>query len=85
MTFNTGMTGFDPQQIAAARELGKRLKLEVRKCPREGRLEIRYIAINDEEPGAQDAIANCVETLAMQMAMIHDTFFGMKGKIIHED
>jgi len=26
-----------------------------------------------------------VEGLAMQMAMIHDTFFGMKGKIIQED
>ena len=85
MTFNPGMMGFDPQQMAAARELGKRLRLEVRKRPREGRLEIKHIAINGEEPGAQDAIANCVETLAMQMAMIHDTFFGMKGKIIHED
>jgi hypothetical protein len=85
MTFNSGMMGLDPQQMEAARELGRCLKLEVRKCPREGRLEIRYIAINGEEPGAQDAIANCVETLAMQMAMIHDTFFGMKGKIIHED
>jgi hypothetical protein len=85
MTFNPGMMGFDPQQMAAARELGKRLRLEVRKCPKEGQLVIRYIAVNAGEPGAQDAIANCVETLAMQMAMIHDTFFGMKGKIIHED
>jgi hypothetical protein len=85
MTFNPSMMGFDPQQMAAARELGKRLKIEVRKCPREGQLEIRYIAVNSEEPGAQDAIANCVETLAMQMAMMHDTFFGMKGKIIHKD
>ena len=85
MTFNPGMMGFDPQQMQAARELGKRLRLEVRKCPREGRFLIRYVAVNAEEPEAQDAIANCVENFAVQMAMIHDTFFGMKGKIIHED
>ena len=85
MTFNPGMMGFDPQQMQAAREIGKHLKLEVRKCPKEGRLEIRYVAVNTEESEVQDTIANCVETLAMQMAMIHDTMFGMKGKIIHED
>ena len=33
----------------------------------------------------QDTIAHCVENFAVQMAMIHDTFFGMKGKIIHEN
>jgi len=85
MTFNPGMMGFDPQQMQAAREIGKHLKLEVRKCSKEGRLEIRYVAVNTEESEVQDTIANCVETLAMQMAMIHDTMFGMKGKIIHED
>ena len=85
MTFNPGMMGLDPQQMQAAREVGKRLRLEVRKCPKEGRLEVRYVAVNAEDPGAQDAIANCVENFAVQMAMIHDTFFGMKGKIIHED
>ena len=85
MTFNPGMMGFDPQQMAAAREVGKHLKLEVRKCPREGRLEIRYVAINPEDPKSQVTIANCVEGLAMQMAVLHDTMFGMKGKIIHED
>ena len=84
MTFNPGMMGFDPQQMQAAREMGKHLKLEVRKCPREGRLEIRYIAVNPEDPRFQGTIANCVESLAVQMAMIHDTMFGMKGKIIQE-
>jgi hypothetical protein len=85
MTFNPGMMGLDPQQMAAARELGRLLKLEVRKCPREGRLVIRYIAVNAEEPGAQDAAANCVDNFAAQLAMMHDTLFDMKGKIIHED
>lgn len=85
MTFNPAVVGLDPQQMAAARELGRLLKLEVRKCPREGRLLIRYITVNAEEPEAQDAMANCVESFAAQLAMMHDTLFGMKGKIIHED
>ena len=85
MTFNPGMMGFDPQQMQAAREIGKHLRLEVRKCIREGRLEIRYVAVNPEDARSQETIVNCVEGLAVQMAMIHDTFFGMKGKIIQED
>ena len=85
MTFNPGMMGFDPQQLAAAREIGKHLRIEVRKCPKEGRLEIRYVAVNPGDPRSQVTIVNCVEGLAMQMAVIHDTMFGMKGKIIQED
>ena len=84
MTFNPGMMGFDPQQMQAAREIGKHIRLEVRKCPKEGRLEIKYVAINLEDTRSQETIANCVEGLAMQMAVIHDTMFGMKGKIIQE-
>ena len=85
MNFNPGMMGFDPQQIQAAREIGKHIRLEVRKYPREGRLEIRYVAVNPGDVRSQETIANCVEGLAMQMAVIHDTMFGMKGKIIQED
>ena len=43
---NPGMFGITPQQMQAAREVGKHLTVEIRKCPRESRLEIRYIAIN---------------------------------------
>ena len=85
MTFNPGMMGFDPQQMQAAREIGKHLRLEISKCPREGRLEIKYIAVNPDDPRVQATIANCVESLAMQTATIHDTIFGMKGKLIQVD
>ncbi len=85
MTFNPAMFGIDPQQLQAAHEIGKHLKLEIRKCPREGRLEIKYVAINPGDPRAETTIYNCVDGIAMQMAMIHDTMFGMKGKIIQED
>jgi hypothetical protein len=84
MTFNPGMMGFDPQQMQAIREIGKHLRLEVREYPKEGRLEIRYVVVNPGDPRSWATMANCVENLAMQMAVIHDTMFGMKGKIIQE-
>ena len=85
MTFNPAMMGIDPQMMRAAHEIGKHIRIEIRKCPGEGRLEIKYTAVDDNDPSAQDIIANCVETFAMQIAAMHDNFFGMKGKIIHEE
>jgi hypothetical protein len=83
MTFDPGIMGFDPQQMQAAREIGKHIRLEMRKSAKQGRLEIQYVAINADDPRAVDAIANCVDSFATQMAVIHDTFFGMKGKFIN--
>jgi len=85
MTFNPGMFGVSPQQMQAAREVGKHLKVEIKKCPSEGRIEIRYIAINPEDAQALQTAANGVNTLAEQLAFMHDTMFGMKGEIIHID
>ena len=85
MTFNPEMMGFTPEQMQAAREIGKHVRLEMKKSVKQGRLEIQYIAINPEDPKAQAAIANCVESFAMQMANLHDTFFGIKGKITNMD
>ena len=85
MTFNPAMMGLDPQMMQAAQEIGKHAKIEIRKCPREGRLEIKYIAVDNNDPSAQDIISNCVENFAIQIAAMHDNFFGMKGKMIHED
>jgi hypothetical protein len=85
MTFNPGMMGLDPQQMQAAREIGKHVRLEMRKSVKQGRLEIQYVAVNPEDTKALDAIANCVESFAMQMAAMHDTFFGIKGKITNMD
>ena len=83
MAFNPGMFGVSPQQIQAAHEIGNHLKIEIRKCPREGRLEIKYLAINPEDNKAIETAANGIDTLAEQLAYMHDAMFGMKGKIIH--
>jgi len=84
VNFNPAMFGVDPKQMEGAKEMGKMLRLELRKCPREGRLEIKYIPINPQDPRAQETVVSCIEGFAMQAAMIHDMLLGMKGKIIHE-
>jgi hypothetical protein len=84
MNFNPAMFGIDPKQLEGARQVGKILRLELRKCPREGRLEIKYIPIDPHDPRAQETVATCIENFAIQAAMIHDMLLGMKGKIIHE-
>jgi len=84
MNFNPAMFGVDPKQLEAAHEIGKFLRLELRKCPREGRLEIKYIPIDPGDPRSQQTMVTCIEGFAMQAAMIHDMLLGMKGKIIHE-
>jgi hypothetical protein len=81
---NPGMFGFNPEQLKAAQEVGKHLRLEVRKCPREGRVEIRYVAIDPSNAQVAQVIGGCVESMAAQLAHLHDMMFGMKGKIINE-
>jgi len=83
MMFNSGMFGVTPQQMQAARQIGKHLRIEIKKCPSEGRLEIRYIAINPGDRQAIETAANAVNNWAEQIAVMHDTMFGMKGQIIH--
>jgi predicted RecB family endonuclease len=84
MMFNPGMFGFSPEQMQSAREVGKHLRTEIRKCPREGRLEIRYLAIHPGDTKALETAAGAVDTLAAQLAYMHDTMFGMKGEIINQ-
>jgi len=83
MMFNAGMFGFSPEQMHAAQEVGRHLGIEIRKCPREGKLEIRYLAIDPADTKALETAANGVDTLAAQIAYMHDTIFSMKGEIIH--
>lgn len=81
--FNPGMFGFGPEHMQAAREVGKHLRIEIRKCPREGKIEVRYLAIDPADTKALETAANGIDTLATQLAYMHDTMFGMKGEIIH--
>ena len=84
MTLNLEGMGFDPNMIQAARRVGSLLRLEITKRPGQGVLKPRYVALNPEDPEATKAMASCVDSFATQVAMLHDTMLGMKGKIIQE-
>jgi hypothetical protein len=83
--FNPGMFGISPEQMQAAKQVGQVLKVEIRKCPREGRIEIRYVRLHPEDQESQKAAAAIVDSFAGQMAYLHDTLFAMKGNLIHLD
>jgi hypothetical protein len=81
--FNPTMFGATPQQMQKMREMGTRLRVEIRKCPREGRLEVRYVPINPQDQEAIQFTAQIIDGWATQFAYIHDSVFGMKGEITH--
>ena len=84
MVFSPGMFGLTPEQIAAGKEVGEHLRMQITKYPQEGRLEVRYTLINPEDAKIFD-MCTAVDKLAEQLAYGHATMFGMKGEIINVD
>jgi len=83
--FNPAMFGVSPEQMQAAKQIGQLLKVEIKKCPREGRIEIRYVSLHPKDKQSQEAIAGLVNNFAGQMAYLHDMLFSMKGDLIQQD
>ena len=81
--FNLGMFGLTPDQMMRMRQLGTRVRVEIRKCPREGRLELRYFPLNPQDQEAVQVTAQIVDGWATQFAHFHDQLFAMKGEITH--
>ena len=48
--FNPAMMGISPQQMAQAQEVGQHLRMEITTYKREGRLEVKYLLVNPDEP-----------------------------------
>jgi len=79
---NPAMFGISPQQLEAAKEVGKHLRMQVIRHSREPHLEIKYILVDPNEsfdPGQG------ITQLAEQLMSYHDVFFGMEGEIIDVD
>lgn len=79
---NPAMFGINPQQMEMAQEVGKHLRMELKRYHKEGRLEVRYIPVNPDE--AVD-LSSTVDALSEQLMWGHANFFGMKGKLIDVD
>ena len=79
---NPAMFGISPQQMEAAREVGKHLRMQVIRHTGEPHLEIRCILINPSE--SYDPRQGITQ-LAEQLMSYHDVFFGMEGELIDVD
>jgi len=79
---NPAMFGVSPQQMEQAKEVGRHLKMEIRKYRREGRLEVRFVLIN---PNESYDVGDPVDKLCDQLAWGFNTMFDIKGKIINVD
>ena len=80
--FNPSMFGVSPQQMEQAREVGKHLRMEIRKFRKEGRLEVRFFLIN---PNEQYDIGEPVDKLCDQLSWGFANMFDIKGKIVDVD
>ena len=65
-----------------AKEVGRHLKMEVRKYRKQGRLEVRFILIN---PAEEYDIGEPVDQLADQLSWGFANMFDIKGKIVDVD
>lgn len=79
---NPGMLGISQQQMEMAREVGRHLKMEIKRYHREGKLEIKYIPLN---PDDNVDLTSIVNQLSEQLMHGHSAFFGMKGTIVDVD
>jgi hypothetical protein len=79
---NPAMFGVNPQQMEQAKEVGRHLRMEIRKYRKEGRLEVRFILIN---PNEDYDIGEPVDKVCDQLAWGFATMFDIKGKIINVD
>jgi len=79
---NPAMFGVSPQQMEQAKEVGRHLKMEIRKYRKEGRLEVRFVLIN---PNESYDVGDPVDKLCDQLAWGFNTMFDIKGKIINVD
>lgn len=65
-----------------AKEVGRHLRMEIRKYRKEGRVEVRFFLIN---PAEIYPLSEPVDQLADQLAFGFSTMFDMKGKIVDVD
>ena len=76
--FNPAMMGISPQQMEQAQEVGRHLRMEITTYKREGRMEVKYILANPDEPVD---LGRFIEQLCQQLMYGHKTMFGITGKI----
>lgn len=82
--FNPSMFGLTAEQMAAGKEVGNHLRMEIRVHHQEERVEVQHIPITAEDAKEFD-MRQAVDRFAEQLAWGHHAMFGMQGKIVDVD
>ena len=75
---NPGMFGISPQQMEAAKEVGRHIKMEIRKYRKQGKIEVQFFLVN---PELGYDLGKPVDQLSDQLSWGFANFFDMKGTI----
>ena len=66
------------RQMEAAKEVGRHLKMEIRKYRRQGRVEVQFFLV---DPNENYDLGNAVDQLSDQLSWGFANVFDIKGKI----
>ena len=79
---NPAMFGVSPEQMEAAKEVGRHLRMQVIRHSGEAHLEIKYMLV---DAGEGYDPRQAITQLAEQLMSYHDVLFGMEGEVIDVD
>lgn len=68
-----------PEELTAAREIGKHLVMEIIKYPAEGRMEVKVTKTN---PGEEYTPGLVIDSLALTLSNGMAAYLGMEVKVI---
>lgn len=75
---NPAMFGVSQQQMEQAKEVGRHLRMEVRKYRRQGKVEVQFFLI---DPNENYDLGNAVDQFTDQLTWGFANVFDIKGKI----
>ena len=76
---NPAMFGVNQQQIEQAKEVGRHLRMEIRKYRQQGKVEVQFIRVDPNDPSVN--LSNTVDQITHQLSWGFANFFDIKGTI----
>ena len=76
--FNPAMFGVSPQQMEQAKEVGRHLRMKIRKYRKQGKLEVQFFLV---DPNEDYDLGQPVDQLCDQLSWGFASIFDIKGEI----
>ena len=76
---NPAMFGVNQQQMEQAKEVGRHIRMEIRKYRRQGKVEVQFIRVDPNDPSVN--LSNTVDQITHQLSWGFANFFDIKGTI----